>query len=81
MKILTFTSNIACNGCVSKVKPFLDELEGVIKWEVDIGNPQKILTVQSNELSADQIQEAVIKAGYQLEDLQNSSNPSSNNDF
>ena len=81
MTILTFTSNIACNGCVSKVKPFLDELEGVIKWEVDIGNPQKILTVQSNELSADQIQEAVIKAGYQLEDLQNSSNPSSNYDF
>ena len=68
MKILTFTSNIACNGCVSKVKPFLDELEGVIKWEVDIENPQKILTVQSSELSADQIQEAVIKAGYQLED-------------
>lgn len=81
MKILTFTSNIACNGCLSKVKPFLDELEGVIKWEVDIENPQKILTVQSNELSADQIQEAVIKAGYQLEDLQNSSNPSSNDDF
>ena len=81
MKILTFTSNIACNGCVSKVKPFLDELEGVIKWEVDIENPQKILTVQSSELSADQIQEAVIKAGYQLEDLQNSSNPSSNDDF
>jgi len=81
LKILTFTSNIACNACVSKVKPFLDELEGVIKWEVDIGNPQKILTVQSNELSADQIQEAVIKAGYQLEDLQNSSNPSSNYDF
>ena len=70
MKILTFTSNIACNGCVSKVKPFLDELEGVIKWELDIENPQKILTVQSNELSADQIQKAVIKAGYQLEDLQ-----------
>ena len=81
MKILTFTSNIACNGCLSKVKPFLDELEGVVKWEVDIENPQKILTVQSNELSADQIQEAVIKAGYQLEDLQNSSNPSSNYDF
>ncbi|MEC8141763.1 MAG: heavy-metal-associated domain-containing protein [Bacteroidota bacterium] len=81
MKILTFTSNIACNGCVSKVKPFLDELEGVIKWEVDIENPQKILTVQSSEISADQIQEAVIKAGYQLEDLQNSSNPSSNDDF
>lgn len=81
MKILTFTSNIACNGCVSKVKPFLDELEGVIKWEVDTENPQKILSVYTNELSADQINEAVIKAGYQLEDLQNSSNPSSNDDF
>ena len=81
MKILTFTSNIACNACLSKVKPFLDELEGVIKWEVDIENPQKILTVQSSEVSADQIQEAVIKAGYQLKDPQNSSNPNSNDDF
>ena len=81
MKILTFTSNIACNGCVSKVKLFIDELIGVIKWEVDTENPQKILSVYTNELSADQIHEAVIKAGYQLEDLQNSSNPSSNDDF
>ncbi len=81
MKILTFTSNLACNGCVSKVQPFLDELEVVTKWEVDIENPQKILSVQSNELSADQIQEAVIKAGYLLEDQQNSSNPGSNDDF
>ena len=66
---------------MSKVKPFLDELIGVIKWEVDTENPQKILSVYTNELSADQIHEAVIKAGYQLEDLQNSSNPSSNDDF
>ena len=81
MKILTFTSNIACNGCLSKVKPFLDELEGIIKWEVDTENPQKILSVYTNELSPDQIQKAVIKAGYHLEDQHNLSNPSSNDDF
>ena len=81
MKILTFTSNIACNGCVSKVKPFLDELEGITKWEVDIENPQNILSVHTDKLSADQIQKAVIKAGYQLEDQHNSLNPSSNDDF
>ena len=68
MKVLTFTSNIACNGCVSKVKPFLDELEGLVKWQVDIEHPQKILTVESDELSAEQIQEAVAKAGYRLEE-------------
>ena len=68
MKVLTFTSNIACNGCVSKVKPFLDELEGLVKWQVDIEHPQKLLTVESDELSAEQIQEAVAKAGYRLEE-------------
>lgn len=68
MKVFTFTSNIACNVCLSKVKPFLDELDGVTKWEVDVNNPQKILTVESEELSAEQIQEAVAKAGYQLKE-------------
>jgi len=68
MKVLTFTSNIACNGCVSKVKPYLDELEGLTKWHVDIENPQKILTVEIDELSTEQIQEAVAKAGYRLEE-------------
>ena len=68
MKVLTFTSNIACNGCVSKVKPFLDELEGLVKWQVDIEHPQKLLTVESDELSAEQIQEAVAKTGYRLEE-------------
>ena len=68
MKVLTFTSNIACNGCVSKVKPFLDELEGLAHWQVDIENPQKILRVETDELSAEQIQEAVAKAGYRLEE-------------
>ena len=68
MKVLTFTSNIACNGCLSKVTPFLDELEGIANWEVDLENPQKILTVESDELSTEQIQEAVAKAGYQVEE-------------
>ena len=68
MKVLTFTSNIACNRCVSKVKPFLDELEGLANWQVDIENPQKILRVETDELSAEQIQEAVAKAGYRLEE-------------
>ena len=68
MKVLTFTSNRDCNGCVYKVKPFLDELEGLAKWQVDIEHPQKILTVESDELSAEQIQEAVAKAGYRLEE-------------
>jgi len=68
MKVFTFTSNIACNSCLSKVKPFLDELDGVTKWEVDVNNPQKILTVESEELSAEQIQEAVAKAGYQIKE-------------
>ena len=68
MKVLTFTSNIACNACVSKVKPYLDELDGITKWEVDVDNLQKILTVEIEDLSAEQIQEAVVKAGYRLEE-------------
>ena len=41
MSQLTFSSNIACNVCLSKVQPVLDQLEGIHSWEVDLESPEK----------------------------------------
>ncbi|HEX2934253.1 MAG TPA: cation transporter [Bacteroidales bacterium] len=68
MKTLKFKTNINCGGCIAKVTPSLNQVKGIKKWEVDIANPQKVLTVETEE----QINEAdVIKTlkevGYNAE--------------
>jgi copper chaperone len=64
-----FKTNIKCGGCVAQVTPYLDALEGVEKWEVNIQNPDKILTVLADGAKANQIKEAVIQAGFKVEKL------------
>ncbi len=71
MKTLKFNSTIKCTGCLAKVTPFLDETAGVNNWEVDLKNPDKVLTVQSVGVSADAIAEAVKNAGYSAEPINN----------
>lgn len=67
MKQLKFTSNIKCGGCIAKVTPFFNDEKGIRSWQVDIGNPQKVLTVETDQLSAEDVKALVAKAGFKAE--------------
>lgn len=70
MNTLKFKTTIKCDGCVSKVTPHLDSVKEVAgKWTVDILNPNKVLTVESENVSADKIKEVVKNAGFQIEQI------------
>lgn len=69
MKTLKFKTNINCNGCIATIIPSLNKIESITKWEVDITNPQKILTVDTSNLSEDEIISIVKNAGYNAEKL------------
>jgi len=69
MEPLKFKTNIKCGGCIAQVTPHLNALEGIDKWEVDTNNPNKILTVSTTKLKADQIKEVVRRAGYVAETI------------
>jgi copper chaperone len=69
MKTLRFKSNIKCMGCVAQVSPILNSTEGIRKWEVDIYNPQKTLTVETDKLNAGEIASLVEKAGFKAEEI------------
>jgi copper chaperone len=64
METLKFKSNIKCAACVATVTPALNGTQGIEKWEVDLTSPDRILTVQSNGASAEQVREALQKVGY-----------------
>jgi copper chaperone len=66
-KQLKFKTNINCNNCIRSVSGFLNEVEAIEKWEVDIANPEKTLTVEGDEVTVEMIVEAVEEAGFDIE--------------
>ncbi len=60
-------TNIKCMGCVAKVTPFLNENTAIQSWEVDIQNPDKVLTVKGNITKVELIA-LVEKAGFKVKE-------------
>ncbi|OGX86445.1 hypothetical protein BEN47_13155 [Hymenobacter lapidarius] len=67
MKTLQFKTNINCGGCIKSVTPVLNQEAGAGNWQVDTANPDKILTVTSDKLTAEQIMQAVQKSGFEIQ--------------
>lgn len=64
-----FKTNINCGGCVAAVTPHLNANNEIKSWSVDTANPQKVLKVETENLSDENIREIVKKAGYKAETL------------
>lgn len=68
-KTFRFKTSIKCGGCVATVSPFLNAARGISHWEVDTAGMDKILTVQSDGISEEEVISIVQKAGYKIEML------------
>ncbi|MDJ1499715.1 heavy-metal-associated domain-containing protein [Xanthocytophaga agilis] len=69
MKTLKFKTNIKCDGCIAKVTPHLNAVQGIDKWKVDLASPDKVLEVETENVKAEQVTEALGKAGYKGETI------------
>jgi|GEM_PF-264435 len=70
MKKIQFKTNINCSACVASVRPHLDRAVGADRWEVDIADRNKILTVRPEEgITVREIAEAVRVAGFKAETI------------
>lgn len=68
METLKFKTTIKCAGCVAQVTPFLNNGVGENNWEVDVQNPDKVLTITSGKkLEKNAIIETVKEAGFKAE--------------
>ncbi len=68
MKKLTYKTNINCGGCIAKVTPFMDGEDRIKKWEVDTDNPQKILKVEVEGMTSEEVKSLVTEAGFNIEE-------------
>lgn len=64
-----FKTNINCSACVIRVSKALNETVGEDNWHVDTAVPQKILTVNAEGLSTEEIESAVKSAGFKIEEV------------
>ena len=67
MNTLKFKTNIKCGNCVAAVTPHLNAVSGIQSWNVDLKDPNRTLTVQTDEASAEVVRKAVETAGYKAE--------------
>ena len=64
---LKFKTSINCGGCVARVTPLLNNVEGIEEWSVDTDNPDKVLTVKTNGATENEVVDTVKKAGFTIE--------------
>lgn len=69
MGTIKLKTNIKCGGCIATVTPFLNQSVGEGNWQVDTKNPDKVLTVNANSMTAEAVKAVVIQAGYKAEVL------------
>ncbi len=64
MKTQKFKTNIACGNCLAKVTPILDAESKINSWSVDLQSEDRILTVESDDITSDEVFKTVLKAGF-----------------
>ena len=64
-----FKTNINCGGCIASVKPHLDGKEGICTWSVDTTSTDKVLTVEAEGISREEVAVTVMKAGFMAEPI------------
>lgn len=69
MRTLRFKTNINCSGCIKSVTPHLNSINGIDSWKVDTETPDKVLTVETENGTSEEVKVAVKKAGFNIEEL------------
>jgi copper chaperone len=67
MNTYIFKTSINCNGCLSKVKPSLDNEPRITSWEIDLDNPDKILKVVAEDIKSSEIIDIIDNKGFEIE--------------
>jgi len=67
MSTYKFKTTMSCSGCVSKVEKLLNAEKDILKWEVDLTSPDKILTIETDKLDPSAIPPLLLKVGYKAE--------------
>ena len=69
MEVLVFKTNIRYRKHIDAIEPHISRLPGIIKWNVDLKDADKILRIETVDLHPEKIESLVKGAGYNCEEL------------
>lgn len=69
MDILVFKTNVEDAKNVRKISPHLKNITGVLKWNIDLHDCDKVLRIEADGLSPHSIEEIINNAGYYCKEL------------
>lgn len=70
MDILLFKTNLYSPELINQVKPVLQNIKGINRWNVDIHDCDNVLRIESTELSPRSVESLLQDAGYFCEELE-----------
>jgi copper chaperone CopZ len=70
MEILVFKTNIRYKKNITSIKPHLQSITGIMEWNVDLKDSDKILRVKTLNVVPASIENVVQGAGFYCEELQ-----------
>ena len=68
-KILVFKTNLTNKKKVEGAKRAIEKIPGIIQWNVDIQDCDKILRIETLDLSAKTIEKHLLLSGFLCEEL------------
>lgn len=68
-QILKFKTNLNCGGCTSKIQQDFEASKGMGTWGVDFNNPDRVLTVESKGITAQEVIAIVESKGFVIEKI------------
>jgi len=69
MQILVFKTNLSDRRLVNEVEPHLENVGGILKWNVDLHDKDNILRIETEDVSPRRIEQQLQQAGYYCEEL------------
>ncbi len=70
MEILVFKTDVRNRKKVHDLAPHLENIEGIIKWNVDLKDVDNVLRVEAASIPAKLIETKLQEAGYYCKELQ-----------
>jgi copper chaperone CopZ len=61
-----YKTNLRCGGCVSTIAPLLDSASGISSWKADVDSPDKLLTLDGDDVGRTRVDSLLAKAGYHV---------------
>jgi hypothetical protein len=69
MEILVFKTNLRYRKNILHAGDFLNQLQGIIRWNVDLHDKDKVLRIEAKDLNPRIVESTLSNAGYSCEEL------------